>query len=55
MRATAFIISIEDGQYILQAISAPNEITKKETLKRVLKDVVEVTAGGRFILHSELR
>ena len=54
MKAVA-LITVEDGQCILQAISVPNEITKKEPLKRGLKDVVEVTAGGRFIIHSELR
>ena len=48
MKALA-LITVEDGQCILHAISAPNEITKKEILKRGLKDVVEVTAGGRFI------
>ena len=48
MKAIA-LITVEGGQCILHAISAPNEITKKEILKRGLKDVVEVTAGGRFI------
>ena len=48
MKALA-LITVEDGQCILHTISAPNEITKKEILKRGLKDVVEVTVGGRFI------
>ena len=49
MKAMALIM-IEDGQCILQALSELNEFAKKETMKRGLKNVIEVTAGGTLFI-----
>ena len=45
------LLTVEDGQCVLQAIAQPNEIAKKETLKRGLKNVIEITVGGTLFIY----
>ena len=41
------LLSFEDSRCILAAIAQPNEVKRKEILKEGLKNVIEVTCGGK--------
>ena len=41
------LLSFEDSRCILAAIAQPNEVKRKEILKKGLKNVIEVMCGGK--------
>ena len=45
------LLTVEDGQRVLQSTVQPKEVAEKETLKRGLKNVIEITAGGTLFIY----